>query len=148
MIRSGTENHTRYHTALRQLAMCIAHGIDIIAKGERLCTDTNELWEKLKTQNATMNPTFKKITASLINPLLELGLCYNDITEKGGRYIISTSQLNSKMLRLGRCISPRHKIALNRVTLVLSQNYEPGTNPLSYKRVSDLTRLQRQLPTT
>ena len=148
IIRSGTENHTRYHTALRQLAMCKAHGIDIIAKGERLCTDTNELWEKLKTQNATMNPTFKKITASLINPLLELGLCYNDITENGGRYIISTSQLNSKMLRLGRCISPRHKIALNRVTLVLSQNYEPGTNPLSYKRVSDLTRLQRQLPTT
>jgi len=144
MMKDTMNKQGKFYSTLRQLAMCQKYGISIIQKKVKLDINDNEIWRQLIESSMLLSDdTSTQLKTRIMLPLSELGLSLHDLMENNGTHLIDTVEL---VARLGNRVQHRHRLALNRATLILTKKFEAGTRPSMYTSVKPLSAEQRLLP--
>lgn len=146
MMAADQNKQARFYTGLKQLAMCKKYGMSVVYQGARLDVTHNAMWNKL-VESSMHFPTDKRaqIQSHIMLPLAELGLTLHDLIDPDGIHIIDSDALDKLV---GKKTQHRHKVALNKATLILTQNYGPVTDPCKHKTSAPLSLEERLLPHT
>lgn len=117
MMSDSLNKQGRFYTCLRQLALLKEHGIGLGDKGTQLIIKYNEAWNRLIASSMMMSKdTPMQLKSRIMLPLSELDVHdLHDLMEHNGTHIMDTDMLVN---RLGNKVQRRHRLALNRLTLV------------------------------
>ena len=133
--------------------MCSKENITIMDRESPITLEKNTLWEMIKkarensqkdkTESLTLQ---RKLHSELVQPLADLGIkSLADITTMDGQYIICTLNLASTHTTKAHPVTMQHKRDLNRITLIITGGYAPGTDPMQYTTTSPLNKEARRL---
>ena len=135
----------RYCTALRQLAIINQHEHDITIDGELFSQTppggpTASIWKLTNLLRANLVP------ADILACLHELGVQHlGQLVTASGTHLVNTTDL---ALMYGPSVTTRHKIALNRLSAVVSGKLPTGLKaPTSIRSAQPVPLALRALPT-
>ena len=141
-------NDKTSYSILRQLALAKEHGISILINGTSLDSKSPALWtaleNALKHHAAPSDKIRGGLPLNIIRAMTELKVTHlTQLLVQGTNTMVSSNDLAN---HLGNPVRKRHKLALNRLTLLICSQTEDPTTHLQHNSPAPLTKAARTVP--
>ena len=144
---------TKHYTILRQIALMRKAGIELSDGSNGIITAPEHgLWRMHRLASCMdqlgMDPIddghSQHVTPGMMYPLHELGIRdHTQLIDVSGTHLITSTDLQCQV---GKRVERRHMIALNRVSLAISQHAAPAHKGKAYSDTAPLPAACRALP--